>query len=352
MQRQPLPGWREVDRLALVGDGRAARHLLHDVGQQPLGQIHHAVVVDISLVKLDLGELRVVLEAHPFVAKVAPYLIDGIVHPDQQPLEIQLKADPQVEVLVKLVVVGDKRPGRRPAIERLQDRRFDFQKALAIQEAAQRADHPRPLAEDLAHIRVHGQIGVPLAVAGLLVAEGPKAADRAVSLYLLLDNRQRADRLGQQPQLIDLDGNLPGARAHHDPTRLDEIVQLDELVLDQRIGGLPYVVQADHQLHPAAAILNVPERHLALDIDPPHAPAHGDFNALRRLRIALHGLISGDGSRCRMGALHAGRVRLYPQLAQTGQLLQPVTLHIRRFPGHRLSRFSFSTAGHIREQKG
>ena len=126
-------------------------------------------VIGVGHVELELGEFGVVLEGDALVAEIAPDLVDPVQTAHHQPLEVELEADAQVEVLVKLVVVGDEGLGCRAAVDRLQDGGFHFQEALTIQEIPQGADHRGALAEDLAHLGVDGQIGVALAVAGLRI---------------------------------------------------------------------------------------------------------------------------------------------------------------------------------------
>jgi hypothetical protein len=55
-----------------------------------------------------------VLEADALVAEVAAELVDPLQAAHQQPLEVQLERDAQVQVLVKLVVVGDERAAAAP----------------------------------------------------------------------------------------------------------------------------------------------------------------------------------------------------------------------------------------------
>ena len=95
---------------------------LADRAQHLLGAPHHAVVVGVRLVELELRELRVVLEADALVAEVAADLVDALEAADQQALEVQLEADAQEQLLVELVVVRGERPGRRAAVDRLQNR--------------------------------------------------------------------------------------------------------------------------------------------------------------------------------------------------------------------------------------
>ena len=104
-----------------------------------LGQLHDVVVVGVGLVELQHGEFRIVGPVHPFVPEVVPDLVDPLEAADQQPLEVQLVGDPQVERHVERVVVGDERPRRGAAVEGLEHRRLDLEKAALVEEAAEPA---------------------------------------------------------------------------------------------------------------------------------------------------------------------------------------------------------------------
>ena len=66
--------------------------------------------------------------------------------------------------------MGDEGPGRGSAIERLQDRRFNLEKAQPV-ETPRMYLRPCPHPENIPDLGVHGEIGVPLAVADLGVLE-------------------------------------------------------------------------------------------------------------------------------------------------------------------------------------
>ena len=75
------------------------------------------------------------LVRHALVAEVLAELVDALEAADDEPLEVQLGGDPQVEVAVELVVVRDERPRQRAAVERLEHRRLDLDEALAVEVA-------------------------------------------------------------------------------------------------------------------------------------------------------------------------------------------------------------------------
>ena len=82
------------------------------------------------------------LEGDTLVAKVLADLVDPLEPADDQPLQIELGRDPQVEVARQLVVVGHERTSGRPAVERLEHRRLDLEEPVAVEERADRCDDP------------------------------------------------------------------------------------------------------------------------------------------------------------------------------------------------------------------
>ena len=134
---------REVDVVAAEGRlrpadrrlGRAAHELL-----QPRGRV---LVVRVRLVPLDLGELRRVLVRVALVAEVLRELVDLLEPADDEPLEVELVGDAEVELGVEQLGARDERLGEAAAVARLQDRRLDLEEALAVEVAR---GSPRPCA--------------------------------------------------------------------------------------------------------------------------------------------------------------------------------------------------------------
>ena len=62
-----------------------------------LGEVHHAVDVAERLVRLEHRELGVVADRDALVAEGAVDLVDALEPADEQPLEVQLRRDAQVE---------------------------------------------------------------------------------------------------------------------------------------------------------------------------------------------------------------------------------------------------------------
>ena len=99
------------------------------------------VVVRVRLVPLEHGELGVVLGREPLVAEVLADLIHALEPAHDQPLEVQLGRDPQVEVAVERVEVRRERARRRAPVQRLQRGRLDLDEPVLVEEAADLRDH-------------------------------------------------------------------------------------------------------------------------------------------------------------------------------------------------------------------
>ena len=99
-------------------------------------QIHQALIIRVGLIELEHGELRIVLSRDPFVAEIAIDFVDPVQAADNQPLQIQLRRDAQIQIHIERVVMRDERARRRASIDRLHHRRFDFYKSTLIPAAA------------------------------------------------------------------------------------------------------------------------------------------------------------------------------------------------------------------------
>ena len=100
------PRRRQVD-LPRVADLRGHER------DQPLAARGDVLVVGVRLVELEHRELGVVGRVDALVAEVLAELVHALEAADDQPLEVELGRDPQVELAVQRVVVGRERPGQR-----------------------------------------------------------------------------------------------------------------------------------------------------------------------------------------------------------------------------------------------
>ena len=151
-------------------------------------------------------------------------------------------------------MIGSKGPGSRSTVDRLQHRRLHLNESPLIQKAADGRNDPRPDPKDLPHLRVDCQIDVALPVALLFVGKGIEYLS-----VLLLDHRQWAQGLGQQPQLLDAHTGLARTCEEHSPRGLYKVAQV-QLVPEHGIRLVSQKVPPQIQLKSPAAILDVRKR--------------------------------------------------------------------------------------------
>ncbi len=141
------------------------------------------------------------LEGDAFVAEISTNLINAFQSTHEQSFQIELKGNSQEEVLMELVMMGDKGPRSCAAIDGLQDGGFHFDEVVLVQELAQEADGCRPDFKDLLYIRVHSQVDIALAVAGFRVAQRGMPDDLTVDDFVF---GGRAGDAGLWPAICSL----------------------------------------------------------------------------------------------------------------------------------------------------
>ncbi len=198
-----------------------------------------------------------------------------------QPLQVELGRDPQVEVAVERVVVGDERPRQGAAVDRLQDRRLDLDEAVAVEQAPDLRDHLGPGDEGLAHVGVGDQVELAMAVARLDVGE---------PVVLV---RQRPQALGERLPGVDAQGEL--AAAAHEGGAVDADVVAEVHRDQQLVHVLAEHVEPRLQLDLAAAVAEVDEGRLAHPA-PAHDPA-GDAVGAVGLLAGLEAVVLGPHRR-------------------------------------------------------
>jgi hypothetical protein len=189
-----------------------------------------------------------VLVRDPFVAKVLPHLVDAIEPADDQPLQVELGRDPQVEIPVECVVMGHKRPGQRAAVERLQHRGLDLQEAALVEPLAGRPDGGGALGEELTRLRVGDEVELATAIARLGVL-------KTVELV-----RRRAQALRQELPRREAQGELATTRLERRSLHADEVpeIQMQELIEALRTEHIGTGVE----LQPAGCVDEIQKRRL------------------------------------------------------------------------------------------
>src|SRR6266498_94067 len=296
-------GQGKVDRfqdLALgvaVLDLERAEHGGRDVADQGLHQFHHLLVIAISLVSFEHGELGVVLARKTFVTEIAADLEHTVKTADEQALEVKFQRDAEIKIAPERMMLGDERLGGRAAGNGLHHRRLHFHKATRVEEIANLADDGAALEEDLLDRVVGEQIQVTLAIANFSVFQAVPLGGR------------RTQRLGQDDEAVEFDGNLAGLGGEHRAGHADEIAQVQ--LREEAVWFLAEDVLLGIELEAPALVLDVDEHTLAHIAVGGNAPRQGHLAAFR---ITL----------ARFGARFAGRKlvleRVNAQLPQGGEL--------------------------------
>ena len=217
---------------------------------------HRVVVVRVGLVPLDHRELGRVLVGHALVAEVLGELVDALEPADDEPLEVELGRDAEVEVLVELVRVGHERVGERAAVARLEDRRLDLDEPAIVEVAPDRGHHAGAQLEVGARLLAHQQVEVALPVAGLGLGQPVEGVG------------QRPPDLGEQLELGDGKRRLAALRLRGNPGDADDVAEVE-------VDG-PGAILGHEQLDLPGAVDEVEEDelpHVPPSHDPPgHAP--------------------------------------------------------------------------------
>ena len=171
----------------------------------------------------------------------------------------------RIQIDVERVVVGDERLGHRAAGDGMHHRRLDFDEAVGVEESPHRLHHLGALQEDLAHVGIHRQVNVAAAVAGLHVLQ-------AVPFF-----GQGKQVLHQEGDLLHVDGQFVGAGAEEIALDADVVAEVEQLVKLKRFFA--DVVEADVNLQPLAALLQVGEARFPLHANRHQASGNADVHA-------------------------------------------------------------------------
>ena len=164
-------------------------------------------------------------------------------------------------------MVGAKGPGRGSSGDRLHHRSLHFDIPAGVEKATDRLEHQGAFDEDLAHIDVHEEIDIALAVAQFHVGQA----------VILL--RQGQHRFGQKRDGFHMDGELAGPGAEDVAGDADVVSQVQQLVELKALFS--HGIQANIDLQPFAALLQLGEAGLALGADGHDAPGDRDHGPLR-----------------------------------------------------------------------
>ena len=129
-----------------------------------LRQIHHAAVIGVCLIKLEHRELGIVPRRNPLIPEVAINLVHAVEPANREPLQIQLRRNPQIKIDVQRVVMRHKRPCDRASRDGLHHRRFDFNETASAEKIPHGLNQLRALQKNFAYLGIHEQIDIPLPI--------------------------------------------------------------------------------------------------------------------------------------------------------------------------------------------
>ena len=287
---------------------RAAQRLDRGALDQLARQRRHGGVVAVGLVGLQHGELGVVRGVHALVPEVAPDLVDLLDAPDEQPLEVELQRDPQVQVQVVGVDVGGEGPCVRPAVYPLQDGRLDLEEPAVVELFA---DRPRRCGPDFGHparLRIDDQVQVALPYPRLRIGEPV--------VFL----GQRAERLGRDREAVRQHRKLAPPRRDHLALDADVVAEIN-VALPAGEPVLADPVGRDHHLNVPGAVADGGETQLAADPGQ-HHPADNAY-PFASGGVRLQALVAGPHLADRVGTGKAHRVGVGARRKQPLALGQP-----------------------------
>ena len=111
------------------------------------------------------------LRRNAFVAKIAVDLVYAVESSDSQPFQVKLRRNPQIEINVQRVVVGDKRPRGRASGDGMHHWCFDFYVTTSVEKPAHFLNDARARHKHLTRFFIGDQVQIPLAVPQLDVRQ-------------------------------------------------------------------------------------------------------------------------------------------------------------------------------------
>src|SRR6185437_3186991 len=286
-----------------------AVHVLRHLRQQVFRELHHVVVVGVGLVELEHGELRIVLRRDALIAEVAVDLVHALQPAHHQTFQVKLRRNAQIEVNVESVVMSDERARGRSSGDRLHHGCFDFDVTASVKKTADRLDNLAALDEDLAHVLVHDQVHITLAITQLHVLQ---------TVPFLW---QWQEIFAEEGDLFHMDGQLSGTRAEQVSADANVIAQIEQLKKIETLVADSVLLYVDLQLLPA--LLQMGEGSFAHEPYGNHPSGnlnvHAAFLQLFRAVVAELGQDVRDG----MSEGEFMRIRLLSQRFNLAQLLLP-----------------------------
>ena len=255
---------------------------------------------------------------HTLVAEVLRELVDSVVTAHDEPLQIELVGDTEIEGNIKCIVVRDERACGGAARDALEDRGLHLEAAGLVEVLAHGGDNLGPLDEGLLHLRVHDQVHIPLAVAHFRIGECVEHL--AVEF---LHDRQNAQRLAQKRKLLSVHAELAGLGEEREALDTDYITYVEEFLPHGVVHSLIFIgadlVALDIDLDASAFVLQFAERSRAHNAAAHQTAGDAHFLEVSFLRIEA-GLNLGG---VRVHGVKGGGVGLDSEFTEFRQRLTP-----------------------------
>jgi hypothetical protein len=192
------------------------------------------------------------------IAKGAPNLIDPVKAADHQPLEMEFQGNPQIEILVKGMVMSDKGARQRSAGMRLKDRSLYLHKPSVIKKIPYGSDGLAAQSKNASALFVGDEVKISLAIAFFHVSQ---------PVPLLW---QRTKGFAEHNKIGYLQSEFSGLCAEESPSGPDDVANIN--ILKKLVSLLAQEVVAKRKLYLPRAIPNIQKGHLA-DGTPGHDAA-------------------------------------------------------------------------------
>ena len=128
--RDSLERLAEIHFDSVIHNCCCAEDFLCYISVEVLGEVHHSVVVGVSLIKLHESELGVVACVKTLVAEYSADFINSLKTAYDETLQVKLKRNTELKILVERVEVSFKRSCRRSSRVRYKHRSFNFHESL------------------------------------------------------------------------------------------------------------------------------------------------------------------------------------------------------------------------------
>ena len=235
--------------------------------------VHHAVIVCVSLIQFHQGKFWVMTNGDTFVTEYTADFIHTFKTADDQTFQRQFQSDTAVHVDIQCVMVCDERSCGSAAGNGLQYRCFHFQEALAVQEFTDFCDDAGTFDECVTHFGVYDQVQISLTVTQFLVFQ-------TVEFF-----GQYLQALGQQCHFFGVYGNFPCFCLEYEAFDADQVADVE--FFECGISFIADVVTTYIRLDVAVSVLDVAEGRFPHDTFAHKSAGNGNVFAFQFVEVVF-----------------------------------------------------------------